>query len=498
MFERNIADSVITVELDNGAELDGLPADFIESHKPDAAGKIHLTSSYVDVFPVLNFARSDDLRRRMMAALFSRAYPKNLDVLKDMMQTRFEIAQTLGYASWADFNAADKMVGNGANIGKFLDEMGAAMLPNAQREMAMLLEEKKKTNPDAKEVFSYETGYLSELVRRAQYSFDSSSVRPYFAYAKVKQGVLDTAATLFHVSFIRDEKARSWDPQVETWNVFEDGKMIGRMYLDMHPRKGKYGHAEMAQLLDGKRGVQLPEAVLVCNFPEPTATDPGLMDYQDVTTFFHEFGHLMHHILGGRQQWAGISGISMENDFVEAPSQMLEEWMQSPEVLATFARHYQTGETISPELVAKMNRASAFGRAKGVYEQIGFSLVSYDLYKDNPASIDPIAVTTAILGRGNLVVHPETDARMIDGFNHLAGYSSSYYTYMWDKVIAEDFFQQFNQKNLLDTAPSTRYRKVVLEPGGSMSANDLVKNFLGRAQNTDAMQKWVGKEFEGN
>ena len=158
---------------------------------------------------------------------------------------------------------------------------------------------------------------------------------------------MDTAATLFHVSFRQELNVPAWDPSVETWDVIDNGKVIGRFYLDMHPRPGKYSHAQMAPVLDGIRGKQLPEAILVCNFPQPTATDPGLMDYDDVVTFFHEFGHLMHHILGGQQQWAGISGITMEADFVEAPSQMLEEWMHSPQVLASFAHHYKTGRADS-------------------------------------------------------------------------------------------------------------------------------------------------------
>ncbi len=219
----------------------------------------------------------------------------------------------------------------------------------------------------------------------------------------MKQGILDTAATLFHVSFRQELNVPSWDPSVETWDVIDGGKMVGRFYLDMHPRPGKYTHDEMAPLLDGIRGKQLPEAVLVCNLPAPTATDPGLMDYDDVVTFFHEFGHLMHHILGGQQQWAGISGISMEQDFVEAPSQMLEEWMHSPQVLASFARNYKTGEPIPSELVARMNRASAFGRASDVAAQNTYTAISYDIYKSKPEDVDPNAVCLSDMRRLNLL-----------------------------------------------------------------------------------------------
>src|SRR5262249_43556314 len=173
------------------------------------------------------------------------------------------------------------------------------------------------------------------------------------------------------------------------------GKVIGRFYLDMPLRPGKFSHAEMAPVLDGIVGKQLPEATLVCNFPAPTADDSALMDYGDVVTFFHEFGHLMHHILGGQQQWAGITGITMESDFVEAPSQMLEEWMRSPQVLASFARHYKTNEPIPAELVERMNRASAFGRGIWVARQNSFTALSYDIYKQKPESVDLDAVTIA-------------------------------------------------------------------------------------------------------
>ena len=251
----------------------------------------------------------------------------------------------------------------------------------------------------------------------------------------------------------------------------------------------------MSPVLDGIRGKQLPEAILICNFPAPTATDPGLMQYDDVQTFFHEFGHLMHWILGGQQPWAGISGISMESDFVEAPSQMLEELIRSPQVLAAFAHHYKTGETIPADLVARMNRAAAFGRAGWVARQNCYSAISFDIYKGKPQDIDLDTVLHQDLSRYALI-STSPDTHMYDAFGHLAGYSSAYYTYLWDKVIAEDFFAQFDPRDPLAGDAPMRYRRVVLEPGGSESANDLVKNFLGREQNTVAFAHWMEKEFQ--
>ena len=493
MFDRNISDGQKTIEADP-SELDGLPQDYIERHKPGADGKIHITTDYPDALPVFTFAKSDALRRRLSLAFNTRAYPKNQEVLTSLLNTRYEIASILGFSTWADYNAADKMMAKGHNIADFIQQVDDASRPLAKREFEMLLAEKQKTNPGAKEIWDYERAYLLELVRRSKYDFDSQSVRPYFPFMQVKQGILDAAAELFDVSFQQEPNVPSWDPSVETWIVIDSGKPIGRFYLDMHPRPGKFSHAEMAPVLDGIRGKQLPEAILVCNFPVPTASDPGLMDYGDVETFFHEFGHLMHHILGGQQEWAGISGISMESDFVEAPSQMLEEWIRSPQVLAKFARHYKTGEPIPAELVARANHAAAFGRGAWVARQNALTAISYDIYKTKPDAVDLDKVTMDA-NRNYTLFTPLPETHMWASFGHLGGYSSAYYTYLWDKVIAQDFFLQFDHKNLLAGDAPMRYRRIVLEPGGAMSANDLVKNFLGRPQNMVALQHWMAEEF---
>jgi thimet oligopeptidase len=495
-FERNIADDVRTIEVKDASEFAGLPQDFIDSHKPGADGKIKLTTAYPDVFPVMTYAKSDDLRKRVWATYDERGNPKNKEVLADMMKMRYQIATLIGYSSWADYNAADKMALKGQNIETFIDQLSTAAKPTMQREYDMLLAEKRKTDPGAKDIWDYEHRYLEEQVKRANYSFDSQSLRPYLPYNEVKQGVLDTAADLFHVTFREEHDVPAWDPSVETYDVIDSGKMIGRFYLDMHPRAGKYTHDETAPLLDGIAGKQMPEAALICNLPTPAGTDPGLMDYDDAVTFFHEFGHLMHHILGGQQKWAGISGISMEMDFVEAPSQMLEEWMHSPQVLAKFAKNYKTGEPIPAELVARMNRATAFGRADFVTQQVMYAAISYNMFKSNPEDVDPNAVCLNAFRRFSLLKPSPESGDFYASFDHLAGYSSAYYTYMYDLVIAEDFFQQFDQQNLLAGDTPMRYRRMVLDPGGSESANDLVKNFLGRPQNMDALKKWMSVEFE--
>ena len=492
-YDRNIADDVRRISV-SPAELDGLPADYIAAHAPGINGQVLISTTYPDANPVYTYAKSASVRRKLALAFDNRGYPKNAAVLRDMMTTRERIAKLLGFAHWADYFAADQMIGNGTGIGSFIAALDAAARAPAEREFQMLLAEKRKADPEATGLSVDETSYYSELLRRAAYDFDSQSVRPYFPYERVKQGIIDTAAALFHVNIEREANVPVWDPSVESWLVREQGRVIGRIYLDMHPREGKFSHAAMFPVLDGVRERQLPEAVLVCNFPAPAATDAGLMSINDVTTFFHEFGHVMHHVLGGHQRWAGISGITMESDFAEAPSQMLEELIRSPAVLARFAKHYQTGEPIPRERVDRMNRASAFGRALRTQIQLLYTAVSYDLYRLPAASTDPDAVWAQDAKRHTLVA-PVADTHQWASFGHLGGYSSAYYTYQWDKVIALDFYRQFDPVQPLEGEVGMRYRKAVLDPGGSQSAKELVKNFLGRPQDVSVLTRWIQEEF---
>jgi len=494
-FERNISEDLRTTDADP-AELKGLPQDYIDRHRPGADGKVKITTAYPDTLPALKFAESAALRRRLYETFDNRAYPKNREVLLKMAATRAEMAKLLGFSTWADLDAAPKMAGTSARVAQFLQDLAAAARPAMEREYTQLLAEKRKLEPGASEVYDFEASYLSEQVRRASFDFDSQSVRPYFPYPAVRKGILDTASKLFHVRFEPEKGAGGWDPSVETFEVWEGDQRIGRLYLDMHPRPGKFSHANMVPIFDGVAGKQLPEAALVCNFPEATATDPGLMEYSDVVTFFHEFGHLVHWILSGRQRWAGTNPLNLEQDFLEAPSQMLEEFMRSPQVLAGFAKHDKTGEVIPAGLVARMNRASAFGRGSSVSTQDALSAISHDIYSSDPATLDPDAITVGAWRKYTKLV-PIPGTHFYTSFGHLAGYSSAYYTYMWDKVIAEDFASQFDRSNLLEDKASLRYRRTVLEPGGSVSANDLVKNFLGRPQDMRAFEKWLGEEFEG-
>ena len=493
-FSRNIQDGAQTIEA-TAAEMDGLPADYLARHQPDAEGRIRLTTDQPDMLPVMTFASSAALRERMFLAYNTRAYPANRQILLDLLATRQEIATVLEFRSWADLATADQMMGSAANVRSFLARLDDASREGARREHELILAFARQNQPDLQAIDITSRAYWYEQFRRSAFDFDSQSVRPYFPYRQVEEGVLDTAARLFKIEFRRSAFS-AWNPAVSVYDVFEEGALAGRFYLDMHPREGKDKWFSAAPVVTGVRGGALPEAALICNFPGGEDGDPGLLQYSDVVTFFHEFGHLMHAILGGHTEWAGLSGFATEGDFVEVPSQMLEEFFRDEKLLQAFARHYQTGEVLPSAAIRKMKLAGAFGRADWVRSQLYYTTLSLDLYDCDPSGLDLDAATRQLYTR--LLPWSWLDGnRMYASFGHLTGYSSNYYTYAFDKVIALDFFAQFDPEDLLECDAGARYRKAVLEQGGSKPGRRMVRDFLGRDEEFSAFGKWLNEEFEG-
>ncbi len=500
-FQRNIAESQGKVVVQDVAELDGLPADFIERHAPAEDGTITLTTDEPDFRPVMTYAKSDDLRKRMYLAYTGRAYPANEGLLKQVLATRAELARELDFGSWAELATINKLIKNPANVRALLEELHKAAKPVAAKEYAEILAFAQKRQPGLTAIPAYSSGYWMEQYQREAYGFDSQAVRAYFTFAEVQRGVLDTAARLFRVKFVEAKGLELWDPSVTIFEVVDDasgdeGKRLGRIYLDMHPRDGKNKWFNAGTIVTGVTGRQLPEARLNGNFAGGAdATDPGLMQYSDVVTFFHEFGHMMHAILGSHQDWVGTSSFNVEWDFVEAPSQMLEEFFRDKSIVDRFAKHYQTGEVLPDDLFRKMLRADAFGRGIGYERQIAYATYALELHDRSPDKVDIEGMWKQMQIEGGPWQFVEGNHGFAT-FAHLMGYSSNYYTYSLSKVIALDFFNQFDKKNLLDGPAAMRYRRTVMEPGGSMSAVDLVKNFLGRPQSYEAFRECKNQELE--
>ena len=493
-FERTVHDDVRSVMADK-AQLTGLPPDFLASHKPDASGKVKITTDPPDAFPVLKFGDNPELRHQLWLAAHSVGFPANTEILRSLLQAREDLAHLLGYATWADYAMADQMMGSPAKLAEFLKKVDDASREPGAREDAALLKFVQEKDPSIKKISAADARYWQEQYRRARFNFDSQSVRPYFPYAAVERGVLETASHLFHVQIRPVTGLKTWHPSVTTYEVFDGATKLGTIYLDMHPREGKDKWFSTSPLTTGVRGRQLPDGTLVCNFPGGVAGDPGLMQYGDVVVFLHEFGHLMHHVIGGQNRFAGEGAFFVEGDFVEAPSQMLEEFFHDYGVLTNFAHHYQSGAVLPKELYARMTRADTYGRASDEQRQLMFTAVSLDFHTMKPAALNFDQVYQRDFETYNSTAFVPGD-HFWASFTHLNGYSSNYYTYVVDKVIALDFFAQFDPKNLIGGATGMRYRQTVLAPGASRPAATLVRDFLGRDTNLDAYKKWMLAEFD--
>ncbi len=512
-FSRKVQDDVRRVTVDDPNELRGLPADYLQRHGVTEAADggvltadapVIITTDPPDMSPVMNYAASSALRRKLYLQYNDRGYPENGKVLLELLAAREEMAEVLGFRSWADLATVDQMMGSAANMRRFLADVEVAARNTAEREWAELEAFVRERDPEALPLTLSDARFWEEQFRRAHYDFDSQSVRPYFPYAQVEAGILATAGKLFGVHFVRNPDAPVWDPSVAAYDVFDNAEganrhsAIGRIYLDMHPREGKSKWFSECSLVGGTADRTVPEASLVCNFPQPTQEDPALMQYADVVTYFHEFGHLMHEVLGGRQRWAGQSGIATEGDFVEVPSQILEEFFEDADLLRTFAKHVETGEPIPYETVTRMTKASAHGRALSTMTQVMYATYSMETHDRRAAELDLDSLLQEGYSRFSRYEFVDGN-RMYAAFTHLVGYTSNYYTYLYDKVMALAFFRQFSAANhagMLNSSTGQRYRREVLEPGGSRPARDLVKAFLGaEAVNMEALEQWIGQEY---
>jgi thimet oligopeptidase len=483
LFSRNIRSARRSLRVDP-ARLDGLPDDFVAAHPVGEDGLVELTTEYPDYMPVRTLATDRELRRDLTVAFLTRAWPENEAVLSELLGVRRELAQTLGYADWPSFDAEVKMIGDGAAIPAFIDRISDLAREPAASDLEALLARARRDLRDLDALTAVDRYYYSELLRREQCDVDAREVRGYFDFDAVRAGLLEVTGALLGLEYVAVPDASRWHPDVsvhEVYDVHDDGRYLGRIYLDLHPREGKYSHAAQFTLAPGVEDRQVPEGVLVCNFPR------GLMEHGDVVTLFHEFGHLVHHVVGGRQRWARFSGVATEWDFVEAPSQMLEEWAWDAAVLARFARDSE-GRPIPAALVERMRAAHELGKALAVRTQMFYAAISYHLHAEVPADVG-VRVAELQEAYDGCAMVPGTHFEA--SFGHLGGYTSAYYTYMWSQVIAKDLFSAFDPDDLMEPEVARRYRDRVLARGGSADAADLVADFLRRPYSFGAFEAWL-------
>jgi thimet oligopeptidase len=469
-FEKNIRMDKREIETTR-AQLDGLPQDFLDLHPADERGIITISTDYPDYFPVMQYGADDDLRHRLFKTAKNIATPTNARILKDLIARRHDLATLLGYESHAALAMDGLMVGSPQTVEQFLSQVGAAVRAPAGKDMAALLVRLRQINPQAQQVQAWQIAWLSNLVQQENYSLDAREIRNYFHFDQVQAGIFELTEDLFGVRIL-PWRTPTWHPDVTAWEIREQGQPIGRFYLDMHPREHKYGHAAHWTLRTGLKDRQLPLSGMATNFPR------GLMEHTQVETFLHEFGHLLHNMFSGTQQWLDISGMSMEMDFVEAPSQMLEEWVWDYDTLRRFAVN-EKGQAISRDLVAKMNAARHFGEAAGTAGQVFYAKLSLNYYSRDPKSFQLLPLLVQLQERYSPFPYV-ADTHFYNNFRHLNGYSSNYYTYQWSRAISTDLFTRFQRSGLRNAATARAYREKVLAPAGSKPARLLVQDFLGR------------------
>ena len=396
----------------------------------------------------------------MFLAYNTRAYPDNQQILLDLLATRQEIATVLGFRSWADLATADQMMGSAANVRTFLAKLDEASREGARREHELILDFARTRQPGPATPSTSPaapTGMSSSAAR------PSTSIRNPCALTSLMRRSRRACSRPRRSSSKSSSAARQrsgWHPAVSVFDVFDDGRTWAASISTCIPAKARTSGSPPRPSSPASAAAPCLKPRSSATSPSGDANDPGLLQYTDVVTFFHEFGHLMHAILGGQTEWAGLSGFATEGDFIEVPSQMLEEFFRDEKLLQAFAKHYQTGETLPSETIKKMKLAGAFGRADWVRSQLYYTTLSLDLHDQDPAALDLDSTTKRLYES----LQPWTwleGNRMYASFGHLTGYSSNYYTYAFDKVIALDFFAQFDPEDLLGCDAGSRYRKLV-------------------------------------
>lgn len=494
-FSTNIAayqDFLIVSE----AEMEGLPEDFKSAHK-QADGTYKIGLSYPDYIPFMKNSTSSGARQKLFVKYNNRAADKNLDVLNKLLIKRNEMANLLGYPTFADYQTETRMAKNPETVWAFETNLTEKLLPKGQADYQEIIDYQKSIGISGDKVNSWDKSYLIEELKAKNYGVDEEIVRQYFALENVMEGLFSITQNLFGVTYKKMENAYAWHPEVVGYEVFENGELIGRFYLDLHPRANKYSHAACFGMVDSKQWGserQIPQATLVCNFTQPTADKPALMTHSEVETFFHEFGHVLHHLLS-KTTLGSQSGTSVSRDFVEAPSQIFENWVWDYRSLSLFAKHYQTGEVLPVVLYEKMKAAKNVMSGLNALTQVFYGTYDMTLHNkfDPQGAVSTTDVAKELMGKVTLFDYvPETHFEA--AFGHLYGYAASYYGYLWSEVYAQDMFSRFEAEGILNPEVGKAYREKVLARGSEEDEMQMLRDFLGREPNQEAFIKSLGLE----
>ena len=494
-FQKNIAEYKDSLMVDENG-IDGLPEDYKNEHRT-SNGMYKIDLSYPSYFPFMKYAKSDKARKELYLKYTNRAADKNLDILKDVLIERKKMATLLGYDSYAQYRVEDRMAKTPEAVWNFENGLIDKVKEKAKKDYGELLEVKRNylNDKSVSVIEPWESSFYNNLLLKKKYDLDQNKLKEYFPLNNVLDGLFQISQHLYGVKFEEIKDAPVWQKDVRAFNVIQDGKVISRFYLDLYPRANKYSHAASFPMISGKEtinGYQMPVAALVCNFPKPTADEPSLMPHSDVKTFFHEFGHVLHAVLT-QSKLSSFAGTSVARDFVEAPSQMFENWVWNYDALKLFAKHYKTGEVMPKELFDKMYAAKNVGSGLATLQQIFYGTVDFTYHdKYNPEGSES---TTDIVKelQNKITLYPYLKGTHFQAaFGHLMGYSAAYYGYLWAKVYAQDMFSVFEKNGIMNAETGKRYRQDILSKGGSEKEIDMVKEFLGREPNDKAFLKSLG------
>jgi len=501
-FESNITKAQKPVKFTK-AELNGVPESFLNQPGVKTGDDEYTVMANVTfhVLTVMENARSEATRRKLATIQSNLAREENTPLLQKILALRDRIAAKLGYASWADYVIEPKMAKNADSARSFLQRLNAGLQPKFSAELEEYRKLKVKETGDANaQIHVWDWRYYSNQLRKEKYTVDAEQLRVFFPYQKVLQGMFTIYEGIFGLKFRKLEPPSKWVDGLQLFGVTdaETAEPLGLFYLDMFPREGKYNHFAQFPLIEGKRlpggQYQRPTVALICNFPPPSKDQPSLLSHSDVETLFHEFGHALHSILT-RARFGRFSGTSVPRDFVEAPSQMLENWVWDKKVLDSFAADYRdSSKKIPQEILAKIKEAKLATMGTFYRRQLSFALLDLALHTEvkDGGQQDAVKISNDILSKVFLPV-PE-DTAFVAYFGHLMGYDAGYYGYAWADAIAADMATVFEKSShgYFDTKAGRRLRDEIYAPGDSRDVTVSIEKFLGRKQSIEPFLKTLG------
>jgi len=495
-FSQNLLDATNAYELiiEEVKDVEGMPQSDIDAAKEEIDGKTvyKFTLQIPSYLAYMTYGPNREYRKELSKAYATRA-PENAKVIDQILALKHEKSQLLGFSSYAQYALETRDASHEDDVIKFLNELADAALPQAKNELAELKAFALKTD-GIENLAGYDVGYYAEKLKKEKFDFDDTMTKPYFVQEKVLQGLLYIVSELFDVTF-EPADVPTWHECVKPFDIFEEGKLSGRIYFDLEARKEKRGGAWMndweTHYVDSKGETHLPSAFIVCNFSPKTQKIPSLLRHDDVVTLFHEMGHAIHHLFGKckERSVSGINGVAW--DVVEFPSQFLENFAYEAAILKRFGFHYETGEPISDALMAKIKETKNFQAALGILRQVEFSLFDFVLHQDLYQGEEVQTLLDGIREKTSLLTPPSYN-KFQHGFAHIfaGGYAAGYYSYKWAEVLSADaFFSCLDNDSGFDKERAKGYKEYILASGGAIEMSELYEEWLGRKADVQSLIK---------